>query len=96
MGEQGVALRARAPVTPLRPGGGGTSLKNMTDNTTRLDHVVLWVHDPVASADFYEKAVGLRPLRLTEFSAGKVSFPSVRLNDETILDLMPRSMAVCS
>ena len=26
----------------------------MTDNTTRLDHVVLWVHDPVASADFYE------------------------------------------
>ncbi|MFI6656151.1 VOC family protein [Streptomyces sp. NPDC050523] len=65
----------------------------MTDNTTRLDHVVLWVRDPVASADFYEKAVGLRPLRLTEFSAGEVSFPSVRLNDESIIDLMPHSMA---
>ena len=70
-----------------------TSLGSMTDNTTRLAHVVLWVHDPVASADFYEKAVGLRPLRVTEFAAGKVSFPSVRLNDETILDLMPHSMA---
>ncbi|MFJ9905699.1 VOC family protein [Streptomyces sp. NPDC101152] len=65
----------------------------MTDNTARLDHVVLWVRDPVASAGFYEKAVGLRPLRLAEFAAGNVSFPSVRLNEETILDLMPHSMA---
>ncbi|MFD3619691.1 VOC family protein [Streptomyces sp. NPDC058676] len=65
----------------------------MTDNTTRLDHVVLWVRDPVAAADFYEKAVGLEPLRLTEFAAGTEPFPSVRLNDETILDLMPLSMA---
>ncbi len=65
----------------------------MTDNTTRLDHVVLWVHDPVAAADFYEKAVGLEPLRLTEFTAGTEPFPSVRLNDETIFDLMPHSMA---
>lgn len=70
-----------------------TSLGCMTDNTTRLDHVVLWVRDPVASADFYEKTVGLRPLRVTEFAEGKVSFPSVRLNDETILDLMPHSIA---
>lgn len=65
----------------------------MTDNTTRLDHVVLWVRDPVASADFYEKAVGLEPLRVTEFAAGKLSFPSVRLNEETIFDLAPLSMA---
>ncbi|AVH59357.1 MULTISPECIES: VOC family protein [Streptomyces] len=65
----------------------------MTDNPTRLDHVVLWVRDPVASADFYEKAVGLEPLRVTEFAAGKASFPSVRLNDETIFDLAPLPMA---
>ncbi|MFJ8633346.1 VOC family protein [Streptomyces sp. NPDC093568] len=65
----------------------------MTDNTTRLDHVVLWVNDPVASADFYEKAVGLEPVRLTEFSEGTVSFPSVRLNEESIIDLMPLTMA---
>ncbi|MEU5094186.1 VOC family protein [Streptomyces sp. NPDC020996] len=65
----------------------------MTDNTARLDHVVLWVRDPVASAGFYDKAVGLEPLRVTEFAAGTTSFPSVRLNDETIFDLAPLTMA---
>jgi len=65
----------------------------MTDNSTRLDHVVLWVRDPTAAADFYEKAVGLRPLRVTDFAAGKAPFPSVRLNDETILDLAPKAGA---
>lgn len=64
----------------------------MTDNSPRLDHVVLWVRDPVAAAGFYEKAVGLEPVRVAEFAAGKVSFPSVRLNEETILDLAPRSL----
>lgn len=65
----------------------------MTDKSTRLDHVVLWVRDPVASADFFETAVGLEPVRVTEFAAGKVSFPSVRLNEETIFDLAPLTMA---
>ncbi|MFI1764893.1 VOC family protein [Streptomyces sp. NPDC020800] len=65
----------------------------MTNHTTRLDHVVLWVSDPVAAADFYESAVGLEPLRVAAFSEGKVSFPSVRVNEETILDLAPRSLA---
>lgn len=73
--------------------GDATSLGRMTDNTTRLDHVVLWVHDPVASADFYEKTLGMEPVRLTDFAAGAAPFPSVRLNDETILDLMPLSTA---
>jgi catechol 2,3-dioxygenase-like lactoylglutathione lyase family enzyme len=65
----------------------------MTDNTARLDHVVLWVRDPVAAAGFYEKAVGMEPMRVTEFAAGKAPFPSVRLNDETIFDLMPLTAA---
>ncbi|MFE0803754.1 VOC family protein [Streptomyces sp. NPDC058812] len=65
----------------------------MTHDTTRLDHVVLWVRDPVAAADFYEKNLGLEPLRVAEYTAGTVSFPSVRLNDETILDLAPHSLA---
>lgn len=65
----------------------------MMDNTARLDHVVLWVRDPVASAEFFEKAVGMEPIRLSEFSAGAAPFPSVRLNEETILDLMPLTMA---
>ncbi|AYN41897.1 VOC family protein [Streptomyces dangxiongensis] len=65
----------------------------MTNNTTRLDHIVLWVADPVAAARFYETAVGLEPTRVTEFTEGKVAFPSVRVNEETILDLAPRTFA---
>jgi catechol 2,3-dioxygenase-like lactoylglutathione lyase family enzyme len=65
----------------------------MTDNTPRLDHVVLWVRDPVAAAEFYEKALGMEPLRVTEYAAGTASFPSVRLNEETIFDLAPLTMA---
>ncbi|MFD1659867.1 VOC family protein [Streptomyces caeni] len=65
----------------------------MKDNSPRLDHVVLWVRDPVAAAGFYEEAVGLEPLRVAEFAAGKVPFPSVRLNDETVFDLAPFSLA---
>ncbi|GHJ38329.1 VOC family protein [Streptomyces sp. TS71-3] len=69
------------------PGSGGSP------GGARLDHVVLWVRDPVASAEFYATVVGLPPLRLAEFVDGTVSFPSVRLNDETIFDLMPVDMA---
>ncbi|GAA3494257.1 VOC family protein [Streptomyces prasinosporus] len=65
----------------------------MTDHTARLDHVVLWVRDPIAAAGFYEEAVGLAPVRLDEFSADEAPFPSVRVNEETILDLMPLAAA---
>ncbi|GAA2428590.1 VOC family protein [Streptomyces glaucus] len=65
----------------------------MKDNTPRIDHVVLWVRDPLAAADFYEKAVGMAPLRVTDFAAGTAPFPSVRLNEETIFDLLPLAMA---
>ncbi|MEU6401897.1 VOC family protein [Streptomyces sp. NPDC046985] len=65
----------------------------MTDNATRIDHVVLWVRDPLAAAAFYERTAGLEPLRVAEFAEGTVSFPSVRINDETILDLAPLDLA---
>ncbi|MDT9694604.1 VOC family protein [Streptomyces sp. P17] len=65
----------------------------MTDHTARLDHVVLWVSDPIGSAEFYERTLGTQPVRLAEFAAGQVPFPSVRLNEDTIIDLMPQSMA---
>ncbi|MGY3200993.1 VOC family protein [Streptomyces sp. TE5632] len=65
----------------------------MTDSTARLDHVVLWVRDPIAAAGFYEEAVGLEPVRVADFAAGEAPFPSVRVNEETLLDLMPLTMA---
>ncbi|MEU0739677.1 VOC family protein [Streptomyces sp. NPDC006134] len=65
----------------------------MTENAMRLDHVVLWVRDPVASAGFYEKALGMEPLRVAEYTRGTAPFPSVRLNEETIFDLAPLALA---
>ncbi|MFE9625959.1 VOC family protein [Streptomyces sp. NPDC006527] len=65
----------------------------MTDNTTRLDHVVLWVRDPLAAAAFYERTVGLEPVRVSEFAEGQAPFPSVRVNEDALLDLMPLTTA---
>ncbi len=57
-----------------------------------IDHVVLWVDSPKRSLDFFIDVVGLRPVRAQEFEEGTAPFPSVRLNDTTILDLMGRNM----
>ena len=59
----------------------------------RLDHVVLWVEDPLASLAFYTDVVGLTGVRVEEFRAGQAPFPSVRVSAETILDLMARVAA---
>jgi glyoxylase I family protein len=55
----------------------------------RLDHIVLWTKDPRASMDFYSKVVGLAPVRFTEFEAGDAPFPSVRVCEDSIIDLLP-------
>lgn len=55
----------------------------------RLDHIVLWTKDPPAAVDFYSRVVGLTPLRYSEFEAGDAPFPSVRVSQDTIIDLMP-------
>ena len=46
----------------------------------KLDHVVLWVADPLRSLEFYENVVGLAPVRADEFREGKAPFPSVRVS----------------
>ena len=58
-----------------------------------LDHVVLWSDDPVRAVEFYERVVGLTPVRLDEFRAGTAPFPSVRISPTAILDLMARVAA---
>jgi catechol 2,3-dioxygenase-like lactoylglutathione lyase family enzyme len=58
-----------------------------------MDHVVLWVEDPLASVEFYEKIVGLAGVRVDEFRRGEAPFPSVRVAEESIIDLMARSFA---
>jgi len=54
-----------------------------------LDHIVLNVRDIGRSLQFYTETLGLEPERLDEFKAGKVGFPSVRITDDTIIDLFP-------
>src|ERR1700748_3759425 len=55
----------------------------------QLDHVVLRTRDPAAAVDFYCRVVGLTPLRVDEFAKGEAPFPSVRVSEGSIIDLMP-------
>jgi glyoxylase I family protein len=58
-------------------------------NVIELDHIVLNVRDIERSLQFYTEVLGLQAERLEEFEAGKVGFPSVRINGDTIIDLFP-------
>lgn len=55
----------------------------------RLDHVVLWISDPAVAMDFYTRVVGLGPVRFDEFASGDAPFPSVRVSQDSIIDLLP-------
>ena len=57
----------------------------------QLDHAVLWVENANRALDFYVNVIGLDPVRAEEFKTGKARFPSVRINDSTIFDIMERS-----
>lgn len=59
----------------------------------RLDHVVLWVEDPARSLQFFVDVVGLTAVRAEEFRAGKTPYVSVRVDENTIIDLFPRAFA---
>jgi glyoxylase I family protein len=56
---------------------------------TALDHIVLNVGDIDRALQFYIGVLGLEGERVEQFRAGKVGFPSVRINDATIIDLFP-------
>ncbi|HEX5369850.1 MAG TPA: VOC family protein [Dehalococcoidia bacterium] len=53
-----------------------------------MDHIVLNVSDIERSIAFYTATLGLEGERLEEFRDGKVGFPSVRINEHTLIDLM--------
>jgi glyoxylase I family protein len=57
-----------------------------------LDHIVLNVDDMSAMIKFYTMVLALPPERLDAFYAGTVPFPSVRINEETIIDLFPKQL----
>lgn len=53
-----------------------------------MDHIVLRVSDVQRSLDWYATMLGLEPVRAEEWRAGECPFPSVRISDETIIDLI--------
>ncbi|TDD66965.1 VOC family virulence protein [Actinomadura darangshiensis] len=55
---------------------------------TGFDHLVLNVQDVERSLEFYSGTLGLAQERVAEWRAGEVSFPSVRVNEFTIIDLL--------
>lgn len=54
-----------------------------------LDHIVLNVKEIDRSLTFYTQVLGLKGERVQEFKEGKIGFPSVRINEHTIIDLFP-------
>ena len=56
---------------------------------TEMDHIVLRVKDVDVSLRFYNEVLGLKTERVDQFKAGEVRFPSIRINDDTIIDLFP-------
>jgi catechol 2,3-dioxygenase-like lactoylglutathione lyase family enzyme len=57
-------------------------------NVTGMDHIVLRVSDVERSLAFYMGKLGLAPDRVDLWRSGAIRFPSVRVNDGTIIDLV--------
>ncbi|MFE2107644.1 VOC family protein [Kitasatospora sp. NPDC059463] len=55
-----------------------------------FDHLVLNVRDVERSLEFYSGLLGLEPVRVDEWRAGRAPFPSIRITPETIIDLTAR------
>lgn len=58
-----------------------------------MDHIVLNIENDEKMIHFYTKVLLLTPERIEEYYAGKVPFPSVRMNTGTIIDLFPKDVA---
>jgi catechol 2,3-dioxygenase-like lactoylglutathione lyase family enzyme len=58
--------------------------------TLALDHLVLVVEDVDRALDWYGRHAGLAGVRVDEWRRGAAPFPSLRVTDDTIIDLVPR------
>src|SRR3954454_21737207 len=55
---------------------------------TDFDHLVLKCADVETTLGWYQQKLGLAAVRVDEWRAGPVPFPSVRVNEHTIIDLL--------
>ena len=56
---------------------------------TDFDHLVLHCGDIETTLAWYQDNLGLAPVRVDDWRAGTVLFPSLRINSNTIVDLLP-------
>ncbi|HTL86108.1 MAG TPA: VOC family protein [Acidimicrobiia bacterium] len=54
-----------------------------------VDHVVINCSDVERALTWYTDTLGLEPMNVDEWRRGDLFFPSVRVNDATIIDLFP-------
>jgi catechol 2,3-dioxygenase-like lactoylglutathione lyase family enzyme len=59
-------------------------------HVTGFDHVVFAVEDVERSLAWYVGVLGLPGTRVEEWRRGEAPFPSIRVNESTIIDLIPR------
>lgn len=57
-------------------------------SVSALDHVVLVVSDVDVSLAWYMRHAGLAPVNVDEWRAGQAFFPSLRVDDATIIDFV--------
>ncbi len=57
-----------------------------------MDHIVINAVDIDATLYFYTEILALPGERVEEFRANLVPFPSVRITEDTIIDLFPKKM----
>jgi catechol 2,3-dioxygenase-like lactoylglutathione lyase family enzyme len=55
---------------------------------TGIDHLVLNCADVETTLQWYVDQLGLEPVRLQEWRSGEVPFPSIRINERSIIDLI--------
>lgn len=53
-----------------------------------VDHFVLNVSDVEVSLSWYMEHLGLEPVRVAEWRRGDAPFPSLRVNESTIIDFV--------
>src|SRR5215208_2412133 len=64
-------------------------MANQSFQVVGLDHIVLTCDDVERSLRWYTECLGLRPERAEEWRRGDAPFPSVRVDEGTIIDLFP-------
>ncbi len=59
-----------------------------TIRVTGLDHIVLRCADVETTLEWYVSRLGLEPVRVDAWRSGEAPFPSVRVDEGTIIDLL--------